>query len=454
MRKLVWLFIVSVASGCSDEAPDVTTGMGGMAPPTTVTIRVWRHDNASYKQADDDAFADYMTAHPGVTITSTTQPWGAYTGALGAELKLDRFAYDLVLMPPAAVCTYAANLADVPTDVVSLSDAQNTFFAPPLQGSTCKGVLKGLPIEYNLEYGGVIINLDKWDAKFPGRTPGWTDWNAFLADASALAERDASGKPCTNGLDIDPDWPEPARHILLSQILQRGGEYWSKSDPTLFDFDTPQARDSLAAMVDWVNRDRVMSPSLIPTKNTFVTIRLGRGANEYGCGDPAQPLSIMGYVGTWGLPASLAERPPGSTIRFGFYHLPPMVGGDHRFIQNAGFAFAVPKTSKNAKLAWDIAKSIALSPAAMRKWAATAGTLPALKANGTKEATAADPVLSQVQPLLDKGQWMGDIPYAATADVLGAMVTNYFDAVKGTKTITQALADMQAKANAAIIMNR
>jgi maltose-binding protein MalE len=162
----------------------------------------------------------------------------------------------------------------------------------------------------------------------------------------------------------------------------------------------------------------------------------------------------MGYVGTWGLPASLTERPPGSTTQFEFYHLPPMVGAEHRFVQNAGFAFAVPKTSKNAQLAWDIAKAITLSPAAMRKWAATAGTLPALKANGTKEATATDPVLSQVQPLLDKGQWMGDIPYGATAEVLGAMVTNYFDAVKGTKSVADALADMQAKANAAIITNR
>jgi multiple sugar transport system substrate-binding protein len=457
MRKLVWLFIVAVAGGCTDEAPDVvmgTGGTGGSPMPAATNIKFWRHDNASFKQATDDAFAVYTAMHANVTITAVTQPWQAYTMALSADLKRDQFAYDLVLMPPAAVCTYAANLADVPADVVSLSDAQNTFFAPPLQGATCNGVLKGLPMEYNLEYGGVIINLDKWEAKFPGRPPGWTDWNAFLADATALAERDSTGKPCTNGLDIDPDWPEPARHILLSQILQRGGQYWSKSEPGLFDFDTPQARDSLAAMVDWVNKDKVMSPSLIPTKNTFVTVRLGRGANEYGCGDPAQPLSIMGYVGTWGLPASMSERPPGSSTRFAFYHLPPMVGTEHKFIQNAGFAFAVPKTSKNAKAAWDLARSIALSPEAMRKWAATAGTLPALKANGTKEATAADPVLSQVQPLLDKGQWMGDIPYGATAEVLGAMVTNYFDAVKGTKTIPQALAEMQTKANAAIMMNR
>jgi multiple sugar transport system substrate-binding protein len=469
MRLLNWLAIVTVvSSACSDPSAPTgpvgaagmsgmpgTGGMAGTTMPTgPVTIKVWRHDNNSYGKANDDAFADYTAAHPNVTITPTSQPWQAYTNALSSDLKRDQFNFDLVLMPPAAVCTYASNLEDVPAEVVSLSEAQNTFFAPPLQGSTCKGVLKALPIEYNLEYGGVIVNMDKYQARFPGKMPGWADWAAFLADAAALVERDAAGKACTNGLDIDPDWPEPVRHILLSQILQRGGHYWSTSDPTLFDFNTPEARDSLAAMVSWVNDAKVFSPALIPSKNTFVTIRLGRGATGYGCGDPMQPLSAMGYVGTWGLPASITERPPGSTTQFGFFHLPPMVGSEHKFVQNAGFAFAVPKNSKNAKVAWDIAKSITLSPAAMRKWAATAGSLPALKANGTKDATASDPVLSQVQPLLDRGQWMGDIPYLATAEVLGAMVTNYFDAVKGTKTIQQALDDMQAKANAAIMTNR
>jgi len=461
MRLLAWLAIATVFSACSDEeaptGPPGTGGMmmGGMGGSTgPVTIKVWRNDNASYGKANDEAFAEYTAAHPNVTIMPTSQPWQAYTMALSSDLKRNQLDFDLVLMPPAAVCTYAANLADVPADVVSVSEAQNTFFAPPLQGSTCGGVLKGLPIEYNLEYGGVIVNMDKYRAKFPGKMPGWATWDEFLADAAALVERDAQGKPCTNGLDIDPDWPEPARHILLSQILQRGGRYWSMTDNTLFDFDTKEARDSLAAMVSWVTVNKIFSPDLIPTKNTFVTIRLGRGATEYGCGDPTQPLSAMGYVGTWGVPAAMSERPPGSTTEFKFFHLPPMVGTEHNFVQNAGFAFSVPKTSKNARVAWDVAKSITLSPATMKKWAATAGTLPALKANGTKDATASDPVLSQVQPLLDKGRWMGDIPYAATAEVLGTMVTNYFDAIKGKKTVEQALADMQAKANAAIMMNR
>ena len=104
MRYLHWLTIAVVFSACSDEEP-----MGGMpmnpmgTPPVTgpVTIQVWRHDNMSYKQANDDAFAEYTAAHSNVTITATPQPWQAYTGALSDKLKRDQFTFDLVLMPPA-----------------------------------------------------------------------------------------------------------------------------------------------------------------------------------------------------------------------------------------------------------------------------------------------------------------------------------------------------------------
>jgi ABC-type glycerol-3-phosphate transport system substrate-binding protein len=297
------------------------------------------------------------------------------------------------------------------------------------------------------------VNMDKYQAKFPGKTPGWATWDAFMADAKALTEVDSTGKPCVNGLDIDTDWPEPARHILLSMILQRGGQYWDGSN-TRFNLMTPEAHDSLQAMVNWVTVDKVMSVDLAPAKNTFVTGRVVKGYTGLGCGDPTQPLSAMGYAGTWAVKDAMVQVPAGMTRHIEYYPLPPMIGTEHKFVQNAGFAFAVPKTSKNAKVAWDIAKSIALSADAMKKWTATAGTLPALRANGTPAAVAGDPLLTRVQPLLDHGQWMGYIPAASTQDVLGAMVTNYFAAVKGEKTIDQALLEMQTTANNAIMANQ
>jgi multiple sugar transport system substrate-binding protein len=436
-----------VGAGCGDANDPAVN------PDTApVTLTMLRHDNASYSKADDDAFADYKVAHPNVSVMATNVDWFTWVTRLNADLPRDQYPFDLILMPPSVLCGFADHLSDVPADAVTVAQAQNTFFAAPLAGSVCNGVLKGLPVEYNLEYGGVIVNVDRYQKKYPGRTPGWATWEAFLKEASELSEVDAAtGKPCTNGLDIDPDWPEPVRHIFLSQILQRGGEYWSARKDNTFDFKTPQARDSLTAMVSWVTTNKVMSVGLIPDKNTMVTARLAKGATGYGCGDANQPLSTMGYIGTWGIPAIRNEVPMGTTTRYEFFPLPPMIGDQHRFVQNSGFAFAVPKSSKNQKVAWDLAKAIALSPEAMRKWTTTAGTLPALRANGTAAAAANDATLAKVQPLLDRGQWMGYIPAASTEPVLGAMVSNYFAVVKGQKTIDQALTDMETKANQAIL---
>jgi multiple sugar transport system substrate-binding protein len=424
-------------------------GVDGGAGPAKVTITFIRHDNPNYRKADTAFFAEYMAAHSNVTIVDTTVDFGSLASKLNGDLKNDRFPYDLVLIPPSRLCSFADNLTDVPADVVTLSEAQNTFFAAPLEGSTCGGQLKGIPVEYNLEYGGVVVNMDKYQARFPGKTPGWTDWASFIADAAMLTEFDPSGMPMANGLDIDPGWSPPMRHIFFAQILQRGGHYWA-ADGKTFDLQTPEARAALTAMVEWVTKDRIMFRSLVPDKNTGVTNRLAAGATGYGWSDPVKPLSVMGYVGTWGVPSIVGQLPPGVTWRYEFFPVPPMVGTEHKFVTDSGWAFAVPRTSPNARAAWDLVKALALSPEAMRKWSAVTGALPALRANGTAAAAAGDPLLARVQPLLERGHWRGYVPAQATDAANGGMVSNFFAAVSGAKTIDQALKDMQDTANAAI----
>ena len=433
-------------------------GDGGDKPPvppegSPVTITFLEHENPNYTAANGVGFTEYMTAHPNVRIAVTTVLYSTVTATLNADLRADQLAYDLLQVPPSWVCSFADNLADVPDDVLSLAQAQNVFFAAPLDGSTCEGKLKGLPVEYNLEYGGVVVNLDKYQARFPGKTPDWPDWASFIADAAALTEYDASGKPLANGLDIDPSWAQPIKHIFFSQILQRGGLYWSTRGDA-FDFQTPAARESLADMVSWIAKDKVMHPEIIPSTQTFVIDRLIGGASGYGWSDPAKPLAIMGYGGTWVLNAVYLLLPKERTTRYGFFRLPPMVGTEHKFVQNSGWAFAVPKTSKNQRVAWDIAKSIALSPEAMQKWSATTGALPALIANGSEEAARNNPLLAQVQPLLASGRWVGYIPAGAIETVEGAILSNFFAAARAMKTIDQALADMQQTANQALASNR
>ncbi len=434
---------LALAGACDD-------GAGGPAGP--LVIRQLGHDNPPFLQANEQAFAAYTAIHPDVTITPTVVKYQSLGASLVSDLKQDRLEADLVMMIPSWVCSFADNLADVPSDVLSLTEAQRLFFPAPLAGATCDGHLKGLPMEYNLEYGGVVVNVDKYQEKYPGKTPTWADWSSFITEAAALSEFDADGKPRANGLDIDPFWPQPAKHIFLSQILQRGGSYWSARGD--FDFQTPAARASLTEMVSWLTERRVMFRDLVPERNTFVTTRLVQGASDYGWNDPQRPLSVMGYAGTWAVPNTVSQLPAGVHRRYEFYTVPPMVGTEHRFVQNSGWALVVPKTARNQKAAWDIARSMAVSAEGARRWAAISGTLPALRANGTVEATAGDPTLAKVQPLLERGQWVGYIPAAAIETVEGAIVSAFFDAVTGKKSVDQALLDMQTTANEALKQNR
>jgi ABC-type glycerol-3-phosphate transport system substrate-binding protein len=316
-------------------------------------------------------------------------------------------------------------------------------------------VLKAIPIEYNLEYGGMVVDVDKYQARFPGKSPSWPDWTTLIMEAAGLAEFDMAGTPMTNGLDIDPNWPGPIVYIFLADILQHGGTYWSASGNS-FDLSNQGAKDALADITSWVVTNKVMSLKLVPPgPGTFVATRLAQGQRGYGYDNIDKPLSVMGYIGTWGLSAVRGMLPPErKNEHYDYFAVPPMAGPQHRFVTYGGWSFAVPKTSKNPKVAWDIARSLALDPTAMRQWSATTLALPALKVNATAEAVANDPLLAKVAPLLPLGEYIGHMPAGAIQTMEGAILSNVFAVVRGEKSVDTALADIQKTTNDAFTANR
>jgi hypothetical protein len=90
----------------------------------------------------------------------------------------------------------------------------------------------------------------------------------------------------------------------------------------------------------------------------------------------------------------------------------------------------------------------------MKRWSATTVTLPALRVNGGADAASADPVLAQVQPLLERGVYIGQMPAGAIQTMEGAILSNVFAVVRGIKDVPTALADMQRTTNEAFAQNR
>jgi hypothetical protein len=90
----------------------------------------------------------------------------------------------------------------------------------------------------------------------------------------------------------------------------------------------------------------------------------------------------------------------------------------------------------------------------MKQWSATTLALPALRANGSAEVAASDPLLAKVQPLLERGDFIGYMPAGGIQDMEGAILSNIFAVVKGGKTVDKALADMQQTTNDSFARNR
>ena len=182
------------------------------------------------------------------------------------------------------------------------------------------------------------------------------------------------------------------------------------------------------------------------------------GATGYGWSDVTKPLSMMGYAGTWAVPNTVSagarghERPNTSS-----HALPPMVGAQHKFVQNSGFALRGSQDQQEPEAGLgDRQVDRAVARGRCGSGPPSAGALPALE--GQRHGGSGGrpiPMLAKVGAAAGEGPaGLGYIPAGAIETVEGAIVSNFFAAVAGTKTIDQALKEMQTTANNALMQNR
>jgi ABC-type glycerol-3-phosphate transport system substrate-binding protein len=404
-----WLLAGSAACG------DGTAGQ-------VVTLTYYRHDDVAVAAADNQALAAYAAAHPTVKIEVKVFNYNTLLGLLESELKGGTTRADLINMPPSYACGYAAQLATLPASVITPEQAAARFLEAPLQGVTCGAELKGLPREYNLEYGGILVNMTRYRAKLPGRSPAqWQTWADVVSDAKALTEYDENGNVKVAGLDFRHR--APVKHILLALIVQQQGQSFWTADRRGFQFDTAETRAAVQWFVDAAQTHRYL--------------------------DPKQPASVTGpwalalvndraamvYTGTWGHAIAVeAARTQGKTLELAYFRHPPFFGTEHVFVQNSGWSLVVPRSSPHQERALEVVRSLTTDPPMVREWNRLAGSISPLQVHATTEALASDPVLSPIQPLLAKGQWMGYLPPVPLTDTRDSMYNNVTDAMRGTRT--------------------
>lgn len=401
------------------------TGVGD-----AVTIRLWTHQNGAFNNGYQALADAYMAANPDVTIKMETFDYDTYIQTLQTSLPAGTEA-DILQMFGSWVCSYAegGNLAAVPEDVISLADAQAAIFPAQLGGYTCNNQLYGLPQEFNIEYGAVLVNTQlAEEVGLTDITTGWDSWDEFIADARVMTEVQ-DGIITRAGYNFTGS--DGVAATFYSLILQNGGQYLTDDS---FSVNTPEGRAALELMKRFVD-EGLTDPVLFNDESNWV-------GDSYFDGS-----SAIGLVGPWVVPEYGTDYPEMAEVT---KYVPLPIVGENALVAASGWGLTVSKNSSAQDAAWDFVKFMTLNADNAVQWNLASGTLPALVANA--EGTNADELVAQFPyfapflKLLPFAQYEGAFP---DRDLVWYEITypNILNFLQGNGTIDETLAAIDREVN-------
>lgn len=380
------------------KAPE---GGAATAAPTTaapateaVTIRLWTYNDPGWLKASDDLIKKWAEQNSKIVVKHENFAYDVLLSTIQTSMAAKNEA-DIIEMFGTWVHSYAKGntIAPVPESVMTVADAQKLFFKAPLDGYVWEGKLYGLPHEYNLENGGVLVNkrmFDEAGVKYP---PVWTSWDEVIADAKKLTKFDGATMTQAGLHWLNADG---IAFWLWEGILERGADYFA-ADKIHLNLTSPQALDNVQWMVDLCLKHKVVDA------NTFNPIIADVQDSFF------QGLCAIGFRGPWVVPGGRVNYPK-FTDPWDYVSIPPLFGSQYNFAADSGWGEVVSPNSKNQDAAWQFIKFSAGLKENSRIWNVDTGTAPSM------QEVAADPTLltdlnwlGPSMKVLPYGRFVGDL---------------------------------------------
>lgn len=406
----------------------VLSACGGGEKVERTVLRMWVHTNNSFIAGYDPLITAYEAEHPNVDIQLENFEYALYLQTLQTAMPAGEEA-DILQLFGTWTSQYYERLALVPADVMTVEQAQQTFYAAPIGGYIVDGALYGMPQEFNCEYGGVLVNKTKYIAAGLTYPPEWKTMDDVVADAVVLAKVDDAGMMSTAGFHFTS--ADPIAASFLAGIKQRGGDYWN-ADRTGFTFNTPEAQAQVQWMLDAVKAG-VVDPLVFNDSTNFVIGAFFQG--KVG----------IGYIGSWAIAEGQANYPDFAD-EWDYFYLPP-IEGEPVFVADSGWGLTVSPNSKHQDIAWDFVKFVTAIPENASQWNIASGTIPAMPdvAESAEIATAM-PWVPKALTILPHGEYLGNMPDRDLV-VYEIIYPHILNVLQEVETVDQALEAIDTEAN-------
>ena len=393
----------SLVVGCGSKSDDKKEASDGK---TTLTF--WCHENEPWVKSYKKVAEKFEKENPDYKVVVKDYPYKVYNDKIQTALTSKTAGPDIIAVwggnAPAFI--ESDSLSEVPESLAKELDED--YLAPTTGIYKKEGTYYGVPMEFNLEYGGMIVNKKLFDKAGIAYPKTWDELRSVSKQVSKM-NGDVSEMKGFEMIDTDA-----LICNYLAMILQQGGQYLEEDDS--INFATPEGIKAMNEIVSMVKDGECDLENLT--------------AGEYCYNDVYKDKGYMSSVGSW----AIGEGTDTYSLTYGkdFEYVPvPQYGEKMAFASETGWGLMVPKNSANQDMAWKFIEFFS-NPDNLVEHNIACNQLPPRKSLlDSEKYKEAMPNISFLLDILPDGQWMG--PYN-TSDMRGIFNEMFIDLCQSDKT--------------------
>jgi len=413
---LVVACVLPFASGCS-KSEDKASEDG----KTTLTF--WTHIDNVWNEQQDKIIAEFEAANPDIVIKKEAFPYDDFEAKTQTSLINKEGGADIYSLWGGWAVDYASTgvFSPVPHDFIA--EIKDDSYEPVLGAFEYEGEYYGVPLEFNNEYGGMLVATPKFKELGLEYPQTWDEMVKIAKDVTVPKGNSFEFR----GFDF-PAW-DALTYTWTSMILSSGGQYM---DGDQFNFETPLGIETMQKLVDYITVDKLTDLDGITNaeeQEPYQKFFLGE--------------AMMVPRGPWVVPEGSDEFGLTYGEDFEFVSM-PFYGPEKRFAAETGWGLAVNAATKNEEAAWRFVEFWSEKERLLDYNIACAMIPPYKSLAHDPKFVEAIPYMAPIVDILDGSQFIG---YFNT-DILKEKVCDMFvDIVDNGTDVKAAIHDLDADLN-------
>ncbi|MCL1982014.1 MAG: extracellular solute-binding protein [Clostridiales bacterium] len=403
---LAALLVMSLFAGCGGSGSGGGDTQGGGAQggdaQGDITLTLWSHIEF-WNDAQDKIIQEFEAANPGIKVKRESFPYDDFESKTQTSLLSKSGGADIYNLWGGWAVDFASTgaFSPVPDDFVAELKADS--YEPVLGAFEYEGNYYGVPLEFNIEYGGMLVSIPKFDElglSYP------KTWDEMIRIARENSESRGVNFEL-RGFDF-PAW-DALTYIWLSMILSSGGQYM---DGDKFNFSTPIGIETMQKLVDYVKVDHMTNTEGITNAEELEPY------HKFFLGE-----SLMVPRGPWVVPEGIDDFGLEYGVDFDYVAM-PFYGSQKLFAAETGWGLAVNASSANQEAAWKFVE-FWLEKDRLLDYNISCGMVPPVKTiSHDPDLLAAMPYLAPLVDILDGGRFIGYFNTDILKEAVGDMYVN------------------------------